>query len=277
MSSQERLPRAGSFQACCPNGSRLRRAGRHSGEIRPEGEVSPGRNMGKGPSVSLPVDAPDPERPIVPGRRTPPDADVSPPRPGMLAAIAGLFGTDAAALTLLDADHTEVWVAVSNVTARLAQDLEYTLGEGPARDATATNSAIVESGLGLAARWRHYGPAVRQVGVGAVAAVPLPWSAGYLGALTVFDPIERLSMDSLRAVARDLAVAVLNAEAQPALLAQGDHRAQVHQAAGIVSVQCGCGVAGALLLLKAYSYAHGEAIGSVAARVLRRELRFDVP
>ena len=35
-------------------------------------------------------------------------------------------------------------------------------------------------------------------------------------------------------------------------------------------------VAEALLLLKAYSYAHGEGIASVAARVLHRELRFDV-
>jgi hypothetical protein len=193
----------------------------------------------------------------------------------MLVAVAGLFGTDAAALTLLDAEHTEVWVAVSNGTARLAQDLEYTLGEGPARDATATNSAILERGQGLAARWRHYGSAVRRAGVEAVAAVPLP--TGYLGALTLFNPAERLSVGRMRAVARDLAVAVLNADAQPALLAQGDHRAQVHQAAGIVSVQCGCGVAEALLLLKAYSYAHGEGIGSVAARVLRHELRLNAP
>ena len=194
----------------------------------------------------------------------------------MLAAVAGLFGSDAAALTLLDADHTEVWVAASSPTARLAQDLEYTLGEGPARDATASDAAILERGQGLQTRWRHYGPAVRQIGVEAVAAVPLPWSAGYLGALTVFDPARDLAMGSLRAVARDLAVVVLNADAQPALLAMGDHRAQVHQAAGIVSVQCGCGVAEALLLLKAYSYAHGEGIASVAARVLHRELRFDV-
>ncbi|HZM83853.1 MAG TPA: ANTAR domain-containing protein [Candidatus Limnocylindrales bacterium] len=205
-------------------------------------------------------------------------------RPGMLAAVAGLFGTDAAALTLLDADHTELWVAASNPTARLAQDLEYTLGEGPARDSTAGDGAILERGPGLHTRWRRYGPAVRQIGIEAVAAVPLPWSAGYFGALTVFDPActffdpaNAPAMGSLRAVARDLTIAVLNANAQPALLAQGDHRAQVHQAAGIVSVQCGCGVAEALLLLKAYSYAHGEGIGSVAARVLRHELRLDVP
>lgn len=195
----------------------------------------------------------------------------------MLAAIAGLFGTDAAALTLLDADQTEVWVAASNRAARMAQDLEYTLDEGPARDAAAGNATIIERGTGLQGRWRHYGPAVRQIGIEAVAAVPLPWSAGYLGALTIFDPAEDLSADSLRAVAGDLAGAVLNADAQPALLAQGDHRAQVHQAAGIVSVQCGCPVGEALLLLKAYSYAHGEGIGSVAARILRHELRLDVP
>lgn len=220
--------------------------------------------MGTRVPVSLSVEAPEPEEGTL-------------LKPGMLAAIAGLVGTDAAALTLLDADQTEVWIAASNATARLAQDLEYTLGEGPARDATATNSAIFVRGSELPARWRHYGPAARQIGIDTVAAVPLPWSAGYLGALTVFDPIENQVVDRMRTVARDLAVAVLNADAQPALLAQGDHRAQVHQAAGIVSVQCGCCVAEALLLLKAYSYAHGEGIASVAARVLRHELRLDVP
>jgi hypothetical protein len=224
-------------------------------------------------AVSLPVDAvgaPEPKTAAI----SRPDPETAISRPGMLAAVAGLFGTDAAALTLLDADQTEVWVAASNALARLAQDLEYTLGEGPARDATAANGAILDHGQGLQTRWRHYGPAVRQIGIEAVAAVPLPWSAGYLGALTVFNPTR---VEGMGAVARDLAVAALNADAQPALLAQGDHRAQVHQAAGIVSVQCGIPVAEALLLLKAYSYAHGEGIGSVAARVLRHELRLDVP
>jgi hypothetical protein len=263
MSWQKRSPRGGSYPACCPGESRLSRAGRGSAEIFLAEQVSPGVKLGMDPSVSLPVDAPEPEK-----------ASLC-TKPGMLAAVAGLFGTDAAALTLLDADQSEVWVAASTLTARLAQDLEYTLGEGPARDATAGNRVILEHGPGLPTRWRHYGPALRQFGIEAVAAVPLPWSAGYLGALTVFDP-DGPAMGSLRAVARDLALAVLNADAQPALLAQGDHRAQVHQAVGIVSVQCGCGVAEALLLLKAYSYAHGEGIASVAARVLRHELRFDV-
>ena len=147
--------------------------------------------MGTGAAVSAPVDATDPEK--TQPETTDPEKTNKRTR-GMLA-IAGLFGTDAAALTLLDADHCEVWVAASNVTARVAQDLEYTLDEGPARDATATNAAILERGQGLPTRWRHYGPAVRQIGIEAVAAVPLPWSAGYLGALTIFDPTERLAVE----------------------------------------------------------------------------------
>lgn len=199
----------------------------------------------------------------------------------MLATVAGLFGTKSVALTLFGEapEVSQIWVAASSVDARLAQDLEYTLGEGPARESAVSRRAIVERGPMLQIRWQHYGPALRRIGISAVAAVPLAQSRtreASLGALTVFNP-DLLALGSLRAVARDLAVAVLDEEAgrQRAMLAHGDLRPAVHQAAGVVSVQCGCGVSEALVLMRAYSYAHGESIDSVAGRVLRHELRLD--
>jgi hypothetical protein len=201
---------------------------------------------------------------------TPPTGSAS-----ILATVARTFGTETAALTLVGAGCAEVWVAASNQLARVAQDFEYVLGEGPARDCTTGGREIVERDAGMLNRWHHYGPAVLGMGITLVAAAPLRWSAGCLGALTVFDPQLPL-IGSLRAVAQDLALAVINERSRPSLLAQGDDRAAIHQAAGVVSIQCGCAVVDALALLRAYSFAHGEAIGSVASRVLRHELRLDV-
>jgi hypothetical protein len=90
--------------------------------------------------------------------------------------------------------------------------------------------------------------------------------------LTVFDP-DPLRLRSLSGIARDLVLVAVNEGCRARLLAEGDHRAEVHQATGMVSVQCGCQVGDALLLIRAYAFSHGETIGSVADRVLRHELR----
>jgi hypothetical protein len=47
----------------------------------------------------------------------------------------------------------------------------------------------------------------------------------------------------------------------------------VHQAAGMVSQECGCGPGDALALLRARAFADGRTAGEIAAAVLRGELR----
>jgi hypothetical protein len=54
------------------------------------------------------------------------------------------------------------------------------------------------------------------------------------------------------------------------------HRAVVHHAAGMVSVQAAVPVDDALALLRAYAFAEGLRLGHVAAEVVSRRLRFDV-
>lgn len=53
------------------------------------------------------------------------------------------------------------------------------------------------------------------------------------------------------------------------------HRAAVHQATGMVSVQLDVSMEIALLRLRAHAYASERALGDVAQDVVARRLRFD--
>jgi hypothetical protein len=53
------------------------------------------------------------------------------------------------------------------------------------------------------------------------------------------------------------------------------HRAVVHQAAGMVSVQASVSVDDALTLIRAYAFAEGNALGMVATDVVEGRLRLD--
>jgi hypothetical protein len=53
------------------------------------------------------------------------------------------------------------------------------------------------------------------------------------------------------------------------------HRAVVHQAAGMLSVQLGVSLAEGLVALRARSYADGRPVGDLATEVVSRRLRFE--
>jgi hypothetical protein len=53
-----------------------------------------------------------------------------------------------------------------------------------------------------------------------------------------------------------------------------ERRAEVHQAAGMASVQLGVTVIDALARLRAYAFVHDRALADVAADIVARRLRF---
>jgi hypothetical protein len=54
-----------------------------------------------------------------------------------------------------------------------------------------------------------------------------------------------------------------------------NHRMEVHQATGRISVQAGVSVADALALLRAYAFSHDRPLGEVATDVAAGRVRFD--
>ena len=58
------------------------------------------------------------------------------------------------------------------------------------------------------------------------------------------------------------------------LLGSAGYPAVVHQAAGMVSVQCDCGIDDAQALLAMRAFADGPLLADIAAQVVRGEVRF---
>ncbi|WP_282702248.1 GAF and ANTAR domain-containing protein [Streptomyces sp. CC219B] len=201
------------------------------------------------------------------------------PQPLFMTGVAAACGTGSAALMLVGTALDQLAVAASDETARTAQELEFLLGEGPARDATRELRPVSVSGAALAARWPGYGRAVAELGIAEVAAVPLSVAGVCFGALSVFDPGPGVTGSTAFAeVAAALAHSmVLRATGEPDLYGGMDVLAVVHQAAGMLAVRLDCSVADALELIKARSFAEGVSALSVAERILTGRPTLDWP
>lgn len=205
-------------------------------------------------------------------------------RPALLDAVTAAIGMPSAAIVLLAAEQWEAVVAASDATARAAHDLEFVLGEGPAHLAVARGQTVQVAGTALCDCWPQYGPAVANLGVRAVLAVPLMPAAG-LGAVCAYASQPAISKDAALAAIRiadalpqtlaQVARASLSADdvAELPLLGEAGFPALVHRAAGMVSQQCDCEITDALALLRARAFSTGQPAEEIAAGVLRGEVR----
>lgn len=202
-------------------------------------------------------------------------ADTGGRPPLFMTGVAEACGSAGAAVTLVDTERNQLATAYSDEHSRAVQELEYVLGEGPARDAVRGRRAVVASGAVLTDRWPGYGPAAEGLGIGHVVAVPLQSAGSCIGALTAFDVrADTTSTMTVAQVADSLTCNVfLGADAVPGLFGGIDYRAEVHQAAGMVAVQVGCRVTDALELVKVRAFADGRPIGDIARDIVQGRLR----
>lgn len=198
--------------------------------------------------------------------------------PRFMAAVAATVGASHVGLSLVADDRIEVLTAASDPVASAAQDLEFTIGEGPVHDVTTVGDVIVVGVSEVFSRWPQYAPAVAALGVQAVAAAPLRTPTACLGALTVFDPSVAPEPTALRTVADALVhTALLTPDsADPLdvpLLADAVERAVVHQASGMLAVQLGCRAADGLAVLRARAFVEDRSVTDTARDVVRKRLR----
>ncbi|WP_406278997.1 ANTAR domain-containing protein [Embleya sp. NBC_00896] len=164
-------------------------------------------------------------------------------------------------------------------------DLQSTLGEGPTPDATRSCALVLESDLTRVRRdrWPILLPAAIELGVGAVFCFPLRLGGACPGVLTLHrgavGPLSAATMDDALIVATALTAVVLDGGARADAFADAEspthlHRAVVHQAGGMISVQASVSVEQALVLLRAHAYRHDRPLLEVAEDVVRRRLRF---
>jgi len=165
------------------------------------------------------------------------------------------------------------------------QDLELTLGEGPAIDAYAEGKPVLVSDVAsFRSRWPLFTRAVAEAGVRSVFALPLQLGAIKLGVLVLYrgQPTD-LEGDELSAallVANLVTNQVIDMQAGAISesLAWGlevdDYRAVVHQATGMISAQLDCAIGEALVRLRGRAFSTDRPLDDIATDVVTGELRF---
>jgi hypothetical protein len=195
-------------------------------------------------------------------------------------------------VALMTADGPSgVVLAATDGRARQLEELQFTLGEGPCVEASSSGRPALRPDLAAAgpagsARWPRFGAAALEAGVHAIFAFPLRVGAIQVGVLDLYrdtpGPLSAPDLADALAFADAATIVVLHLQdhdehgsVSAALSGPIDSQAVVHQATGMLTIQLGISLAGALLRLRAHAYATGQAVSAVAADVVNRRLHFD--
>jgi hypothetical protein len=203
------------------------------------------------------------------------------------ACVAGL-DVDGAAISLLTGSVARQTLAVTDDTAQLLEDLQFTLNEGACMEAAGTGRPVLVADLeegSEVGRWPVFAAAVLEhSAVRAVFALPLQWGAVNLGVLDLYRcKPGALEDDQLRdaiACADTAALMMLGLRTEPDQGGAGwlDHavasRAEIPQATGMVSVQLDISAPEALARMRAHAFVHDRLLIDVARDVVGRRLAF---
>jgi GAF domain-containing protein len=227
----------------------------------------------------------------------------------LLAAVDGRRGIDAAdrlceaCVVLLDIDAATISLVFdgassgtlgsSGAPARIYDELQFTLGEGPCLESVARRIPILAVDLAdpREMRWPAYGPAMLAYQIRGVYAIPIVVAGEFVGALDLFcaQPGPLSDEDLTGAVAAaELAVIplldLMDADLQAAVTDPNSSaweelnalsRAEVSQATGMLVAQLNVEPAEALIRLRAHAYATGRSATDVARDILDRRLRLE--
>lgn len=209
-------------------------------------------------------------------------------------ACVDLLEVDAAAISLIFDGTNSGTLGASGDPARLYDELQFTLGEGPCLESVARRVPIF--GVDLAdpkdQRWPTYAPAMVAHHIGSVFAMPVVLAGQYVGALDLYrtrtgdlgaDDLagalvvaELAQMPLLDLLAEDLQAAVSDPESDAWTELHRLSRVEVSQATGVLIDQLDIDAAAALVRLRAYAYATNRSATAVARDILDHGLRIDI-
>ena len=204
-----------------------------------------------------------------------------------------LFDVDAAAISLVFDGATNGTLGCSDEQARAYDEVQFTVGEGPCLESVALGAPVLVTDLAdrTERRWPLYGPALLEMRIRGVYAIPVVVAGEHVGALDLFRvlpgqlPAGELAGATLAAELAGIPLLdLLDQDLQAAVAEPGSNawvelavlsRAEVSQATGMLVAQLGIEPADALLRLRAHAYATGRAATDVARDILERRLRLE--
>jgi hypothetical protein len=202
------------------------------------------------------------------------------------AAISSLGVDGASVLATSGLMAHEPLFASDGLSAQL-EELQFTTGDGPGAEDFAFGAPVLIPDLGpAAARWPAFAPAAMAAGARALFAVPLQAGAIQVGVFSAYrsqpGPLTAAQLadalvlaDIALQMVLDAAAGISGSPAYQPLDGLSDRRAEVYQAAGMLSVQLGVDLGEALVRLRSHAFASGAALGEVAGDVVNRRLRLD--
>lgn len=191
---------------------------------------------------------------------------------------------------MTDSGHQGV-VAATDGPARVMEELQFTLGEGPCLDASLARRPVLQPDLAstAAARWPGFGPEALKEGIAAIFAFPLQVGAIRIGILDLYrdtaGSLNTIVLAEALAYADAAVLVLLHLQRQmppegglhPQLADPLENRAEVHQATGAISVFAAVSLADALLLLRAHAYSAQRPVLQIAREVIAGTLRIPSP
>ncbi|WP_328498677.1 ANTAR domain-containing protein [Streptomyces sp. NBC_00414] len=198
---------------------------------------------------------------------------------------ARVLGVDGIAVSLgTDEALTELVWSTPGCSAAL-EDVQCTLGEGPGLDSYRHSTSIAVPDVERADpyRWPVFLPEAGHLGVRALFCFPLNLGAVSLGVLTAQRgnpaPLDADQTNDAFVLAAAITSALIQGKGRRESFAQAEpptalHRAAVHQAVGIISVQADISLTEAMALLRAHAYRGGRPLLEAAEDVVSRRLHF---
>lgn len=213
-----------------------------------------------------------------------PDIEVAAVVTGLCRTVAAEADFAGTVVTIVSPTGAPAVLAASDEVARARQEIQFSVGEGPAQDAHAAgHPVVVPDLLDEAGRWPAYVAAAAATGVCAVFAFPLQLGALRVGVFSCYaDHPRTLSRTDLAALldrAGEMTELLLNvndpdpAAAGRALAGAVHLRNEVYQAQGIVTEQLDVGLAEALSRLRAHAFAAGTDLDALAIDIVAGRVR----
>ena len=208
-------------------------------------------------------------------------------------ACVGLLDIDAAAISIVFDGTSTGTLGSSGATARIYDELQFTLGEGPCLDSVTHRTPIVAVDLSdpNEHRWPSFGPAMLSYDIRSIYGIPVVLAGEFVGAIDLFReqpghlPPDHLSggivaaelagIPLLDLLDTDLQAAIAEPHSNASAELNALSRAEVSQATGMLVAQLEVEPAEALVRLRAHAYATGRSATDVARDILDRRLRLD--
>lgn len=203
------------------------------------------------------------------------------------AASIPLLDVDGVAVGTMSAEDGDELLAIAGPRARVLYQLQFELGEGPARDAYAAGHDVLVDDLtgDGGGRWPAFTQEALATGARALFAFTAQLGGIRIGVLEADRARPGTLTNEQRSLARRLtelcSMLVIDARVNGSVTAD-EHlttdwpdRAVIHQATGMVAAQIGSDLASALARLRGLSFSSGRTLHAVAVDVVERRVRLD--